>query len=152
MSMASSGMRAFRLFAFLGGTCASLAAQPTINLFQRVMMIAYKNQRGTAFSIDVDGREYWVTARHILTGAKNKPYGVFPEKTVDVKLLNPGGDGEEWLSEKFAVLQPAADVDVVVLVGAALILADVHPSPPATSQDAILGGSCEFLGFAYGGG
>jgi hypothetical protein len=26
---------------------------------------------GTIFSIDVDGREYWITAKHILTGARH---------------------------------------------------------------------------------
>jgi hypothetical protein len=134
--------------------CAAsfLGAQPTINMLQRVMMIEYKNERGTAFSIDVDCKEYWVTARHILTGAKSKPYGNFPDKTVDVKLLNPGGDGLQWLPEKFTVLQPPTDVDVVVLVGDGAILTDVHPSPPATSQGLTFGGNCEFLGFAYGGG
>lgn len=116
--MAFTGMRLTRIsLLFL---CASmfLGAQPTINMLQRVMMIEYKNERGTAFSIDIDGREYWITARHILTGAKSKPFGNYPDKTIDVKLLNPGGDGEQWLPEKFTVRQPAEDVDVAVLVPA----------------------------------
>lgn len=121
-------------------------------MFQRVMMIQYKTERGTAFPIDVDGREYWVTARHILTGAKTKPYGVFADNTVTVQLLNPGGNGEQWLPMQFDVLQPAQDVDIIVLVGRDVILTDVHPSPPATSDGLMLGGNCEFLGFAYGGG
>ena len=121
-------------------------------MLQRVFMIEYKNERGTTFSIDVEGREYWVTARHILTGTKSRPYGNYPDKTVEVKLLNPGGDGEQWLPQKFSVLQPAADVDVAVLVPAANILTDVHPSPPPTSDGLLFGGNCEFLGFAYGGG
>lgn len=150
--MAYPGMRTLHIFALLGVACATSVAQPTINMLQRVMMIEYRNERGTTFSIDVDGREYWITARHILTGAKSKPYGVFAEKAVDVKLLNPGGNGLQWLPEKFTVLQPPIDVDVVVLVPAAPILNDVNPSPPATSQGLTLGGNCEFLGFAYGGG
>lgn len=104
--MAYPGMRSLRISLLFLCASAFLAAQPTINMLQRVMMIEYKNERGTAFSIDVDGKEYWVTARHILTGAKSKPYGNFPDKTVDVKLLNPGGDGLQWLPEKFIVLQP----------------------------------------------
>jgi hypothetical protein len=130
-----------------------LLAQPTINILQRVFMIEYDNERGTAFSIDVDGREYWITAKHILTGTKSKPYGTFGKKTVELKLLNPGGDGQQWMLRQFTVLQPTADVDVVVLVPTAKILpTDVHPSPPATSDGLTFGGSCEFLGFAYGGG
>lgn len=138
--------------AFLLVMCIGTSAQPTSEMLQRVMMIEYKTVRGTAFSIDVDGREYWITARHILTGAKGKPFGNFPDKTVDVHLLNPGGDGEEWLAEKFTVLQSDVDIDVVVLVPARAILNDVLPSPRATSEGLVFGGECEFLAFAYGGG
>lgn len=131
---------------------SQLFAQPTINMLQRVFMIEYKNERGTGFSIDVDGREYWITARHILTGAKSKPYGTVSDKTIELKLLNPGGDGEQWMVRKFTVLQPAADVDIVVLAPSEPILGEVSQSPPATSDGLMIGGNCEFLGFAYGGG
>ena len=105
------------------------------------------------FSIDVDGREYWITAAHILTGAKGKPYGRVAEKTVELKLLNPGGSGREWLPRKFTVLQPADDVDVVVLVPGAPILDKANnASPPASSQGLLFGGPCEFLGYALDGG
>ncbi len=155
--MALNGMRILGLLTVtLLAAAGILVAQPTINVLQRVFMIDYKSQRGTSFSIDVDGREYWITARHILTGAKSKPYGTFADNTVEVKLLsqllNPGGNGERWIPERFTVLQPSADVDVVVLVPASPILTDGHLSPPATSDGLILGGNCEFLGFAYGGG
>jgi hypothetical protein len=151
--MALKGVRILRLLAvtLLAGP-VTLVAQPTIELLQRVFMIDYENQRGTSFSMDIDDREYWITARHILTGARSKPYGTFADKMVDVKLLNPGGNGEQWMSQRFAVLQPSADVDVVVLVPSSPILADVLPSPSATSVGLALGENCEFLGFAYGGG
>jgi hypothetical protein len=134
--------------------CGLLSAQPqpSVALLSRVYLIEYKNERGTVFSIDIDDREYWVTARHILTGAKGKPYGTVSEKNIQAKLLNPGGDGEQWISEKFGVLQPESDVDVVVLVPHAPILKDPPVSPPATSSSVFFGESCEFLGFAYGGG
>lgn len=150
--MASIGMKLVRSWLLFFCAAFWMTAQPTINMLQRVLMIEYKSQRGTVFSIDIDGREYWVTARHILTGAKGKPYGNYPDKTIDVKLLNPGGDGEQWLPEKFTVLQPTDDVDVAVLIPAAALLHDVHSSPPATSQGLTFGGDCEFLGYAYGGG
>ena len=121
-------------------------------LLQRVLMVEYKNQRGTSFSIDLDGREYWITARHILTGAKGKPYGTFIDKTVDLRFLDPGGDGQQWKPLRFSVMQPSADVDVVVLVPPSPLLGDVLPSPPATSSGIVIGGECEFLGFPYGGG
>jgi len=122
-------------------------------------MIQSKFFRGTAFSIDIDGREYWVTARHILTGAKKKPYGKVAENALELKLLNPGvkvldpvGRGEEWISIKFTVLQPSTDVDVVVLVPANPIVPGGTKSPPANSIGLTFGGNCEFLGFPYGGG
>src|ERR1051325_2597643 len=109
-------MRVSRLLVPVLCAASSLGAQPTINMLQRVSMIEYKKERGTIFSIDVDGREYWITAKHILTGAKGKPYGTVAEKTIEVKLLNPSGNGVQWMSQKFAVLRPTADIDVVVLV------------------------------------
>ena len=105
------------------------------------------------FRIDVDGREYWITATHILTGAKGKPYGRVAEKTAELKLFNPGGSGYEWIPVRFSVLQPADDVDVVVLVPPSPILGKFTlDSPPATSDGLTIGGPCEFLGYALGGG
>jgi hypothetical protein len=150
--MTCTNLRLARLCFLIFCASALVNAQPTVNILQRVMMIEYNKERGTVFSMDIEGREYWVTARHILTGAKSKPFGRYPDKTVDVKLLNPGGDGEQWLSEKFKVLQPVEDVDVAVLVPIANILTDVQPSPPAKSEGMLFGGNCEFLGYAYGGG
>jgi hypothetical protein len=144
-------MRIFCLFGLFLGLLFSLGAQPTGNMFLRVMMIESKFGRGTTFSIDVAGREYWVTARHLLTGAKTKPYGAVAEKNVDLKILNPGGSGEEWIPVKFTILQPSADVDIVVLVPPKPILPGASKSPPS-SGGLTLGGNCEFLGFAYGGG
>jgi hypothetical protein len=133
--------------------CATLflAAQPTINMYQRVWMIKTKHGRGPAFAADVDGREYWITAKHVLTGAKGKPFGTITEKTVTLELLDPGGDGERWLTNNFTVLQSAEDVDIVVLAPQKSILEDVHPSPELTGS-LLFGGNCEFMGFPYGGG
>lgn len=145
-------MHMFRLLSLSLGLLLALSAQPTANVLQRVLMLESRFSRGTTFSIDIDGREYWVTARHILTGAKGKPYGTIAERTLDLKILNPGGSGEEWRTVKFAVLQPSADVDVVVLVPPNPLIPSTTKSPPANSDGLTFGGNCEFLGFAYGGG
>jgi hypothetical protein len=82
-----------------------------------------------------------------------KPYGRIKEKTVELQILNPGGDGLQWIPEKFTVIQPEADVDVVALAPAKLILdAEKNLSPPASSQGLMFGGPCEFLGYPLGGG
>jgi hypothetical protein len=100
------------------------------------------------------GREYWVTAAHIITGATGKPYGRVKEKTIEPQLLNSGGDRLQWLPTKFTVLQPEANVDVVALAPEKLILATEKTllSPPASSDGFMFGAPCEFLGYPLGGG
>jgi hypothetical protein len=71
---------------------------------------------------------------------------------MQLRLLNPGGEGEQWLPESFTVLDPGKDVDIVVLVARGPILSDAPPGPPLGSPGAVFGGDCEFLGFPYGGG
>jgi hypothetical protein len=51
-------------------------AQPTYDILERVLMVQSQNERGTIFSLDVDQREYWITAKHILTDAKHPPSGL----------------------------------------------------------------------------
>ena len=99
------------------------------------------------------GANTWVTAAHIVTGAKGKPYGRVTTKTVDFQILNPGGAGLQWLPEKFTVLQPDADVDVVALIPPSLLLDEAtNVSPPPSSVGMLFGGACEFLGYALDGG
>lgn len=48
---------------------STLAAQspPTFNVLTRMTIVHARYGYGTTFSIDVDKREYWITAKHILT-------------------------------------------------------------------------------------
>jgi hypothetical protein len=63
-------------------SCRSLgqSAQATKSALFRTFMIETNVGRGTAFSIDVDNREYWITAKHMFTGVKTGPAGVFTTK------------------------------------------------------------------------
>jgi hypothetical protein len=151
--MAYLGMRSFRISLLFLCAAFVLGAQPTFNAMSRTLRVQSKHGTGTIFNIDVDGREYWVTATHILTGAKGKPYGRIAEKTIELKILNPGGTGLEWLAVQFTVLQPPDDVDVVALAPASLILSTAtNASPLPTSDGLMFGGPCEFLGYALDGG
>ena len=58
----------------------AVVAQPTNNLLTRVLMVESGFGRGTIFSLDVDQREYWITAKHMFTGVKTGPAGVFTTK------------------------------------------------------------------------
>ena len=132
-------------------------AAPTVNLIQRVAMVqsvvpqgaGSVTVSGTMFSIDVDQREYWITAKHILTGKKHPPYGSITEKSVTLSVLNPGAEGVQWLPEKFSVIDPGKDIDIVVLASPEPLLSDPATVTAFPDGEAAytLGGDCEFLGY-----
>ena len=143
---------------FFGGHSFGQSAQATNEALLRTFMIETNFGRGTTFSIDVDNREYWITAKHVFTGIKSGPAGVFNAKTVKANILSQTGDGDEghdlhWMTEKFTVIDPGKDIDILVLVPDHLL---VHFQRGFTLQAGAngigLGGDCEFLGFPYGGG
>jgi hypothetical protein len=138
------------LLAFL--TCNALAqsAQPTSGVLTRVFMAQSPHFSGTIFSIDVDGREYWITAKHILTGASQPPWGSITDKSASLDILKPSAEGEQWLTVKFSVIDPGKDVDIVVLVAPTILQQDPLPSVATTSATVQLGSDCEFLGFPLG--
>ncbi len=144
-------------FAFLvfQPSIAGCQAPPTPKVLARMTMIQSRYFRGTTFSLDVDQREYWVTAKHILTGAKKPPYGSVTTNSVSLKILDPSaqnGREQRWLSVDFSVIDPGKDIDIVVLAPHAPFMKYPPPSVPADSVGIVLGGDCEFLGFPYGGG
>ena len=94
---------------------------PTINLIERVLMVELQIKganctvSGTIFSFDLDRREYWLTAKHVLTGAKKPPYGSVTEHSVTLAILNPDVQERRWMPVNFTVLDPGEDIDIVVL-------------------------------------
>jgi hypothetical protein len=128
------------------------SATPTFNVLTRVLMVESQYERGTTFSLDVDQREYWITAKHILTGAEHPPYGSVTSKSASLRILDPSSPGEKWLAINFSVIETEKDVDIVALAPPQPLLDDPLPSVPGDSGGAFLGGDCEFLGFPYGGG
>jgi hypothetical protein len=128
------------------------SAPPTMNVLGRVLMVESQYGRGSIFSIDEEKREYWITAKHILTGAEHPPYGAVTAKSVSLRILDPSATEEKWLPITFSVIDTEKDVDIVVLAPSSLILETPIPSAPSDSSGALLGGDCEFLGFPFGGG
>jgi len=127
------------------------SAQVTVGALGRTFMVQYKNERGTIFSIDVNNREYWITAKHILTGAKSAPFGEYDSPTVTVSILSPADEVQKWVPETFSVIDPGKDIDIVVLVPQHALLPTKDPLTVG-SKGVAFGGDCEFLGFPYGGG
>ena len=110
-----------------GGHCLGQSAQVTSGALFRTFMIETNFGRGTTFSIDVDNREYWITAKHMFTGIKTGPAGVFNTKTVQANILSNIGEGDEghdqhWMTETFTVIDPGKDIDILVLVPDHLLL------------------------------
>jgi hypothetical protein len=127
-------------------------AYPTNDVLTRIVMVESSYGRGTIFSIDVDGREYWITAKHIVTGAEHPPYGSVANKTVSLRILDPNSDQEHWVPMDFSVIDPGNDIDIVALAPPYAILKDPLPSASFETNGLMLGADCAFLGFPYGGG
>ena len=82
--MPNSRWRFSKLFAaslallfFHTALAAAQSAALTYNVLIRVLMVRSQFDYGTILSIDVDQKEYWLTAKHGLTGAQHPPCGSF---------------------------------------------------------------------------
>ena len=148
------------VIALMFNCCHSVgqSAQATNGALYRTFMIQTAIERGTTFSIDVDNREYWITAKHLFTGIKTGPAGVFTPKTVTVAFLAQLGEGEEghdqhWLTENFTVIDPGKDIDILALVPSHTLLdCPIGFTLNSDAGGVGFGADCEFLGFPYGGG
>jgi hypothetical protein len=148
------------LAAILFFSCRSLgqSAQVTNNALFRTFMIETNFGRGTTFSIDIDNREYWITAKHVFTGIKSGPAGVFTKNNVQANILSQIGEGDEghdlhWSTESFTVIDPGKDINILVLVPDHLLLSYERDfNLQAGTEGVGFGGDCEFLGYPYGGG
>ncbi|MGB9454972.1 MAG: serine protease [Bryobacteraceae bacterium] len=129
-------MRHFVTVLFL---CASwVHAQPTGNVLTRVYQLRFNGSTATAFLMDYEDRQYFVTARHVMESAGEKA-------TVELE----GPDFKEWKSYPVTVLLGKNKcVDVAVLVPNEKKLSDAEPIPyPYTFA---FGQEAYFLGFPYG--
>jgi hypothetical protein len=125
------------------------SARATHDSLLRVRMVKSQFGTGTIFSIEVDQREYWITAKHVLTGAEQAPFGTVTEK-VTLSLLDPTSAQVNWVPENFSVIDPGVGIDIVALAPGVPLQDNTVPSPPADSTGVPFGGECEFLGFPFG--
>jgi S1-C subfamily serine protease len=108
----------------------------TSNVLKRVVRIVIGGNSGTAFTIDVDGRHYLVTAKHVVATIKTA------EATIGVC-----GDGGECKEKLFTVLRCADPIDIAVLVPREILTATY--ALPAESAGMVLGQDVYFVGFPY---
>ena len=110
-------------------------AQLTTNVYDRVLMIRIGNNYGTGFALDVDGRQYLVTAKHVVAGLG-----------ADGTVLVAKNDA--WTSVPVRVMRCDDPVDIAVLVPPAQLTVD-YPLE-ATMKGVRYGQDMYFAGFPYG--
>lgn len=130
--------------------CQSAIA--TESILTRVFMVQSAYFKASIFCVDVDGREYWITAKHVLTGAEHPPYGSLKIESVSLKILDQLSPQEHWIPVTFKVLDPGKDIDIAVLAAPTPLLNKPAASEPLASSTVLIGGDCEFLGFPFGEG
>ena len=86
----------------------AIQAQVTSNVFERVLNLRVNpgtdhDQTATAFTLDVDGKEYLITAKHVVSALKD-------DDTVFVFMNN------DWSPLRVKILRCADPVDIAVLV------------------------------------
>lgn len=106
----------------------------TINVLQRVFNIKYGDSTGTAFTIDVDNRQYFVTATHVV------------EDIADGSQIEIWHN-QAWRTVPFVLIGHHAEADVTVFSINQLIRAHIME---ATSAGLSLGQDIYFLGFPHG--
>jgi Trypsin-like peptidase domain len=109
----------------------------TSNIFTRVMIIRTPIGKGTAFTIEVDERQYLITARHVLPDT--------PTVTFSVEI---GDQPLHWLKDvkPLDTVHPNADVAVLPLAG---LLTPTYPIVPSTAG-VIVSQDVYFLGYPAG--
>jgi hypothetical protein len=109
----------------------------TANIIHRVFRIKIGDAEGTAFTIDFNGREYLVTAKHVADG-------IDAEREIGIYA------GAGWTDLRVQLVGHATgDVDISVLAAREQLTPSNLPMP-ATSSGVTYGQDVHFLGFPYG--
>jgi S1-C subfamily serine protease len=106
------------------------------NALQRTFRIRYGESSGTCFTVDVDARQYIVTARHVVTGIAGN---------AQVRLWHDAS----WKALPCEVVGVGSgNVDIAVLAPSRAISPSL--SLPATTDGMFLSQDAFFLGFPFG--
>lgn len=107
----------------------------TSNVLLRTFRLQYGDNRGTCFAVDVDGRQYLITAKHLVDG--------MPAKGV-INIYQNGN----WSSIAVSLVGFApGNIDIAVLATDRVLVRDLPL--PANMAEIILGQDVYFLGFPY---
>jgi Trypsin-like peptidase domain len=108
----------------------------TTNVIQRTFHIQVGDSIGTCFTVDVNGNQYLVTAKHVVKDLNG---------TCNIRIFHEN----QWKDIQVTVVGHCeGDIDISVLT-AQLQLSPAYPLEP-TSAGMIYGQDVYFLGFPYG--
>lgn len=110
--------------------------QLTSNVLRRVLLIEVGDRDGTAFTIDVGGRQYLITAKHVVAGVQDKAES-------SIKIMRKTG----WKSLQVRVFKCDDPVDIAVLVPPEQLTVNFPLDP--TSKGMAVGQDTYFVGFPY---
>jgi hypothetical protein len=105
------------------------------NVLTRTFRIAFNEQFGTAFTIDVEGKQYLITARHLVN----------EQGAVTIQVQHE----MQWKNLRCNVIGRGADNADITVLAPALQLSYTLPLLPSIDKMA-LGMDVHFLGFPYG--
>ena len=109
----------------------------TANVIHRVFWVRCGTATGTAFALDVDGRQYLATAKHLLAGGPS---------SLTIEVFS----NRDWTALPVTLVgHSAPDFDVSVLVTDRRLTPSELPLEPS-SDGLVYGQELFFLGFPYG--
>jgi hypothetical protein len=111
----------------------------TSNALQRTLHIKHGESSATGFAIDYDGRQYLITAKHVVEGG----FDVARPATIEIFHDN------RWKALSVALVGEAKGPIDIAVFAPKIQLAPTHPLPPTTAN-AFLGQDTYFLGFPFG--
>lgn len=113
-----------------------MTSAATAEAYERTFQLwSSPSTSGVCFAVDVDGRQYAATARHVVETARAEDLRI-----TRAQARVPFGATRIWLS-------PEADVAVISL---GELLAPPHLTLPLTRDGVVFGQDVYFLGFPYG--
>lgn len=107
----------------------------TTNVLQRTFQLRHKGDLGTCFTVDVDNRQYLITAKHCVENFDPSQFELLHEglwKHINLSLVGYGSHGSD-----------------IAVLAAESQLSPVFPLP-ASLGNASLGQDAYFLGFPFG--
>jgi len=110
------------------------------SVYSRVLMIQTVNGQGTGFTLDVDGKQYLVTAKHMVAGLQ-------PEDTIQLRRYDAAGH-LRWVANKMKIFKCDDPVDIAVLVPREQLTISGPLEP--LSGNLVFGADLYFVGFPFG--